>query len=121
MKVTALRAQFKEFRADGWPLCPQCEEDELYSYLMLSWTKDEPPTIDECIATGMQCYCCSWKSRIAALPKRVFTDCFRCAQPFDLVDGEPQYIYCPPCREAIRAEAISAEVGRMEWPDVLEL
>ena len=30
------QAPFKEFRADGWPFCPKCEEEELYSYLMLS-------------------------------------------------------------------------------------
>jgi hypothetical protein len=53
---------YKEFRADGWPLCPVCEEDELYSHLMLGWTKDEPPSVAECIATGMACYRCGWDS-----------------------------------------------------------
>lgn len=25
------RRQYKRFRDDGWPYCPQCDEDELWS------------------------------------------------------------------------------------------
>lgn len=57
---------YKEFRKDGWPLCPQCGEDELYSHLMLGWTDpDSKPTVQECIDTGMKCYRCSWDSDTA--------------------------------------------------------
>lgn len=55
---------YREFRRDGWPLCPRCEEDELYSFLMLGWTKDDPPTVRQCIETGMKCYRCSWDSTV---------------------------------------------------------
>ncbi len=41
-----------EHRADGWPLCPQCEHDELYSLA-------DPPTIE----TIEGCYACNWKPR----------------------------------------------------------
>jgi hypothetical protein len=55
--------QFKEYRKDGWPLCPQCEEDELYSHLMLGWTDpDSTPSVEECIKGGMTCYRCGWTS-----------------------------------------------------------
>lgn len=53
---------FKEFTPRGWPLCPKCEEDELYSYLMLGWTDpDRTPSVEECIAGGMKCYRCGWE------------------------------------------------------------
>jgi hypothetical protein len=113
---------FKEYRKDGWPFCPRCEEDELYSHLMLGWSNpDSTPTVQQCIESGMTCYQCSW-----TLPKanaRIFPNCFRCDQTFDLEAGEPQYIYCPPCRVVIRTEAekerVRGEVERMEWPEVL--
>ena len=55
---------YKEFRADGWPLCPRCEEDELYSHLMMRWLGEgERPTIEQCIAGGMTCYLCNWSSQ----------------------------------------------------------
>ncbi len=58
--------EFKEFREDGWPLCPQCGEDELYSLVMLNWTGEGPhPSIQECIAGGMRCYYCGWQSKEA--------------------------------------------------------
>ena len=41
---------YREHRADGWPLCPRCEEDELYSL-------DVPPTIP----TIVGCYRCGWR------------------------------------------------------------
>jgi hypothetical protein len=58
---------YKEFRKDGWPFCPRCGEDELYSHKMLHWHGDgERPTIEECIKGGMTCYNCSWSSPKAA-------------------------------------------------------
>ena len=113
-------AAFKEYRKDGWPLCPQCEEDELYSYLMLGWTKDEPPSIEDCIQAGMECYRCSWKS----LGRNVFGGkCFRCNLFFSRPNGEKDYIYCCGCRQMIadeqERERIHAEVERMNWPEVI--
>lgn len=53
--------QYKEFRADGWPLCPNCGEDELYSHL--SWTDyDDKPAMSDYIKDGLQCYRCQWQS-----------------------------------------------------------
>lgn len=51
--------KIKEYRADGWPLCPQCEEDELYS--LLQWNGDgERPLLADYIAAGLRCYRCWW-------------------------------------------------------------
>ena len=114
---------FKEFTELGWPLCPRCGEDELYSFLMLTWTDpDSKPSVEDCIATGMKCYRCSWELQ-PLRRDRLYPDCFRCGKPFDLREGEPQYIYCPPCRELMRAESaeqrVRAEVAAMGWPDEL--
>jgi len=51
--------EIKEYRADGWPLCPQCEEDELYSLLQWDGIKERPP-LAEWIAAGLRCYRCNW-------------------------------------------------------------
>lgn len=48
---------FTEFRADGWPLCPQCGEDELYSLLNWNGQGDRPAMI-EWIQAGLRCYRC---------------------------------------------------------------
>lgn len=40
---------FSVMRPDGWPLCPQCGEDELYSLA-------NPATVE----TIVGCYRCSW-------------------------------------------------------------
>jgi len=42
--------QCKEFRKDGWPFCPVCGEDELYSL-------SNPGSIE----TIVGCYKCNWK------------------------------------------------------------
>ncbi len=50
---------FREFRSDGWPLCPVCEEDELYSPLM--WTEDlDRPTLSEFMDGPLHCLRCGW-------------------------------------------------------------
>lgn len=41
---------YTEHRADGWPLCPRCGDDELYSLMV-------PATIE----TIAGCYACNWK------------------------------------------------------------
>lgn len=42
-----LDTTYKRFRADGWPYCPRCDEDELYSLA-------DPPTVQ----TICGCYRC---------------------------------------------------------------
>jgi len=55
--------QFKEFRADGWPFCPQCEDDELWSRAHMAWDgSGEKPTVEHGIRSGMKCYRCGWES-----------------------------------------------------------
>lgn len=115
------RLAYKEFRKDGWPYCPNCEEDELYSYLMLGWVKPEPPTLEQCLLHGMKCYRCSWESSgMNAFGNK----CFRCKQIFETPANEPDYVNCPPCRETIRQESeqerVRAEVERMDWPSIIE-
>ena len=96
--MATVNPTYKEFREDGWPYCPQCEEDELYSYLMLGWTKDEPPSVQDCIDAGMQCYRCNWKSH----GRNIFGGkCWRCNLFFSRPTGEKDYVYCceRPCSD----------------------
>lgn len=47
---------FKEFRSDGWPLCPECGQDELYCDY-------GPASPQEAIEVGLfHCYYCLWNS-----------------------------------------------------------
>lgn len=65
LKVAAERGwrRFTEFRKDGWPLCPACGEEELWSGLMMRWDGEgERPTLDECLAQDFGCYACGWNS-----------------------------------------------------------
>lgn len=65
--VCAREMTYKEYRKDGWPLCPQCGDDELYSKEMLAWTgKGERPTLEQCVAGEMACYKCNWHSWLAS-------------------------------------------------------
>jgi hypothetical protein len=44
-------------RADGWPLCPVCEEDELYS--LFNWDgRGEKPPLEAWLDDGLKCYLC---------------------------------------------------------------
>lgn len=58
------RKQFDEFRADGFPLCPQCKEDELYSHVVRDWAftidSKPAPAMEEIVAGGFTCYLCNW-------------------------------------------------------------
>lgn len=116
-RMKSVNPTFTEFRKDGWPLCPDCGEDELYSYLMLGWTEPDPPSLQDCIDSGMECYRCSWKS----LGRNVFGGkCWRCGNFFSRPTGEKDYVYCCACREIVFEEAerarIHAEVEAMDWP-----
>jgi len=56
------------FRKDGWPFCPICEEDELYSIVMLNWNDKTPrASLQECLEKEMRCYACGWSSAKSAL------------------------------------------------------
>ena len=49
------------YRADGWPCCPGCGEDELFSVLMMRWDgEDERPTLAACFEKEFRCYACRW-------------------------------------------------------------
>ena len=52
-------------RSDGWPLCPSCGEDELYSL-------DEPATIESIVG----CYLCGWRrpdvARLVSLAREIY-------------------------------------------------
>lgn len=46
-------------RADGWPLCPRCGEDEVWSPI---WNTDRPrPSLNEFLAGPLACYACGWR------------------------------------------------------------
>jgi hypothetical protein len=49
--------QYTRFRDDGWPFCPCCDEDELYSLAI-------PATV----ATIVCCYRCGWRPARAYTP-----------------------------------------------------
>jgi hypothetical protein len=51
---------FTEFRSDGWPLCPRCGEDELWSPFMPQGPDYAPGTIDQYVAEGLVCYRCNY-------------------------------------------------------------
>lgn len=54
---------YEEKRKDGWPLCPRCGEDELWSGLAWDGTGARPP-MKRWIMAGLTCYKCSWKSEV---------------------------------------------------------
>lgn len=55
-----------KYREDGWPLCPNCGEDELYS--RFNWNGEgERPPIQEWIDAGLACYNCAW-TNVKPLP-----------------------------------------------------
>lgn len=53
--------EFRQFREDGWPLCPQCGEDELFS--LLRWDGGPKPELAKFVEAGMECYRCHWRNQ----------------------------------------------------------
>lgn len=49
------------WRPDGWPKCPRCEEDELYSLFRWDGEGNKPP-LEEWVKAGMRCYLCGWST-----------------------------------------------------------
>lgn len=63
-----------ERRGDGWPLCPQCGEDELWSPLVPSEQQrasqlSPMATVTVYVRAGLACYKCEWSS---IFPPRVW-------------------------------------------------
>lgn len=52
---------FGRFRPDGWPCCPQCDEDELWSPFLPKPPDYRPGTLEEYVAAGLRCYLCGWE------------------------------------------------------------
>lgn len=48
-----------EYRKDGWPLCPCCGEDELWSAYYWDGLEDKPP-LQAWLDAGLTCYKCQW-------------------------------------------------------------
>lgn len=51
---------YREFRRSGWPLCPNCGEDELWCPGSVRFQMDNrrAPTIKDCLAMGLRCHWC---------------------------------------------------------------
>lgn len=69
----AKKTPFTEFRDDGWPLCPNCGDDELYCPYGTDFftAYQRVITIDEAIDLGLACYYC--RSEFPYLPAAVET------------------------------------------------
>ena len=57
MRIGILGALQTAFRDDGWPLCPHCGDDELWSRLQWDGKGARPP-IQDYIDAGLSCYRC---------------------------------------------------------------
>jgi hypothetical protein len=63
---------FTEFRKDGWPLCPRCQEDELCSLYLLTdhamarSMVGEIISVEECLRYPFRCYQCDWRNDAGA-------------------------------------------------------
>lgn len=51
--------EFKEYRDDGWPYCPRCGEDELWS-TFTPGPPDYTGTLEQYLAEELRCYRCNW-------------------------------------------------------------
>lgn len=57
VKIGQLGIWRTRFRDDGWPLCPFCGDDELWSSLNWDGQGDRPP-VQAYIDAGLTCYAC---------------------------------------------------------------
>jgi hypothetical protein len=58
-------SQYREFRKDGWPFCPCCDEDELANpgFSVAFYNEHQrTPTVEEFLESGLICYLCNWHS-----------------------------------------------------------
>jgi hypothetical protein len=60
------------YRADGWPDCPRCGNDELWSKVMMAWDgTGERPTMAACYDRSFACYACRWSGYVLGPPAHV--------------------------------------------------
>lgn len=52
------------YRKDGWPLCPRCEEDELYNHVGSKPPYSPNIPLVEYFAEPFRCYYCNWEGTI---------------------------------------------------------
>lgn len=50
LRSAATEPAYERFKPDGWPLCPGCDEDEL-------WSAEIPATVE----TIVSCLRCGWR------------------------------------------------------------
>lgn len=61
-ELAYIQLAYPEKRADGWPLCPCCGEDELWSP-SFRWNGEcERPPMKAWILAGLRCSTCNWSS-----------------------------------------------------------
>lgn len=53
---------FLAMRPDGWPLCPQCGKNELWSPLYWDLVS-AAPTMEDYRKAGLICYACHWQNK----------------------------------------------------------
>ena len=69
-----------DYRKDGWPLCPQCGEDELMSLAAIATMTKARPT------DPMRCYVCHWSGEVPPRPLVLIVD-----DPYAPVDTGPDH------------------------------
>lgn len=67
------RMEETEHRADGWPLCPRCGNDELFSTMPPIEFIGEPP-LSRFFGYRFSCYWCRWTGWIE-WPRQRHTCC----------------------------------------------
>lgn len=66
-----------EFRADGWPLCPRCGEDEVMSHLALPAimayhdSHGQNPPLQDYLNASLQCLYCGWSRPAKSQERRI--------------------------------------------------
>ena len=45
----------------GWPICPECEEDELARDLLLCGPQEPKASLENCLNGSFYCYNCGWR------------------------------------------------------------
>lgn len=61
------------YRRDGFPTCPICTEDELFSHAIFAWARkggrdEDRPTMTALFQMPFGCYRCGWEGTIPVAP-----------------------------------------------------
>lgn len=67
MKPATTYRAYTNYRADGWPLCPRCDEDELWGIADVVFYP-RLPTMAEHLMYIRGCYRCNWKPPVSFNP-----------------------------------------------------